>query len=668
VVRAELDAIRLEGYATVLAERAALEQGRAWFAPQYARVLTGYGIDLTAPRQAAARVRSSRARDALLAALDDWRRATGDAAQRRRLEEVLDAAEPNPDAFRMRWRAAVRRQDGEALASLAEEPAAQRLPALAVLNLAEDLQELSGFAAATRLLRSGVERYPGSFLLNSQLGFLFSLRGSPQPQEGVHYMAVTRALRPDSPAVLVNLGAARFHTRDVDGAIRDYRKALQMNPRMAPALANLGAALEARGEEEAARRACREALRIDPGYAPAYNVLGCALQDDDLAGAIRAYRKAIQLDPNFAVARTNLACALELQGDRDGAIDELAAAIRADPRFAVAHYNLGNMLTRRGDHAAICAYRRAIQADPHHVLACVNLGSALLEHGDPRGAIAVLRWALQVPRDRAPVRPQVHPGGVYYLLGLALAKKGDPGEAIRAYRKAIEVNPAFAEAHCNLGHELREQGQFAEALGCLRKGHELGSRRKDWRYPSAEWVRHAEELVALDARLAKVLAGQARPATIEETLRLASLCQQPFKQLHAASARLYAAAFAAAPNRAADLPSQHRYNAACAAALAGCGQGKDAGHLEDRDRGRLRQQARDWLRADLTEHARSLEDGSSETCAAVEQTLHRWQQDAALAGVRGDLAALPEGERPAWRQLWADVERTLARARSQQKM
>ena len=42
-----------------------------------------------------------------------------------------------------------------------------------------------------------------------------------------------------------------------------------------------------------------------------------------------------------------------------------------------------------------------------------------------------------------------------------------------------------------------------------------------------------------------------------------------------------------------------RYNAACTAALAGCGQGVDADKLDAKERARLRQQALDWLRADL---------------------------------------------------------------------
>jgi hypothetical protein len=44
----------------------------------------------------------------------------------------------------------------------------------------------------------------------------------------------------------------------------------------------------------------------------------------------------------------------------------------------------------------------------------------------------------------------------------------------------------------------------------------------------------------------------------------------------------------------------------------------------------------------------------------VQQALLMWQQEADFAGVRGDaLAKLPEGERQAWQQLWADIEQTL---------
>jgi hypothetical protein len=69
------------------------------------------------------------------------------------------------------------------------------------------------------------------------------------------------------------------------------------------------------------------------------------------------------------------------------------------------------------------------------------------------------------------------------------------------------------------------------------------------------------------------------------------------KTLYAAAARYFAEAFDH-DAKLADGP-WHRYNAACFAALAGCGHGKDADKLDDQELARLRKQAIAWLRAHL---------------------------------------------------------------------
>src|SRR5262249_41079112 len=117
------------------------------------------------------------------------------------------------------------------------------------------------------------------------------------------------------------------------------------------------------------------------------------------------------------------------------------------------------------------------------------------------------------------------------------------------------------------------------------------------------------------------------------------------------------------PRWAEDPNLGHRYTAACAAALAGCGQGKDADTLDDQGRAALRRRALGWLRAELAQLSKPAGKDPSRGRARLRQALPHWPRDSDLAGVRGELAGLPEAERPAWRQLWADVEQTLARAR-----
>src|SRR5262249_27889059 len=157
--------------------------------------------------------------------------------------------------------------------------------------------------------------------------------------------------------------------------------------------------------------------------------------------------------------------------------------------------------------------------------------------------------------------------------------------------------------------------------------------------------------------LAQVLRREAEPTTAAEGLELASLCQHPSKRLHAAAARLAADAFAADPKLTGDLQQQHRYKAARSAALAAAGQGEDARSLPDKVVPALRRQALTWLRADLAVYTRWAKGHDPKQKAAVRQRLAHWQQDAALASVRGAaLDRLPEDDRAAWRRLWDDVE------------
>src|SRR5262249_55594897 len=225
----------------------------------------------------------------------------------------------------------------------------------------------------------------------------------------------------------------------------------------------------------------------------------------------------------------------------------------------------------------------------------------------------------------------------------------------------------YARAHLSLGHAFRNQGRFAEALAAYQRGHELGTKQRGWPFPSAQWVRDAERMAALEAKLPAFLKGELQPRDAAQRLGLGGVCQA--KKLHAAAARLSADAFAADPKLADDLKAGHRYNAACSAALAAAGQGEDAGKLDDKERTRLRQQALDWLRADLALRTKQLENGKPADRAEVQRGLRHWQKDPDLAGLRDQaaLAKFPPGEQKACTQLWAEVAALLEKAEGKPK-
>jgi serine/threonine-protein kinase len=113
------------------------------------------------------------------------------------------------------------------------------------------------------------------------------------------------------------------------------------------------------------------------------------------------------------------------------------------------------------------------------------------------------------------------------------------------------------------------------------------------------------------------------------------------------------------------MQAQHRYNAACAAALAGCGQGKDDPPLDEAGKAHWRKQALDWLKADLAVWSKVSETGPPQARQFIAQTLQHWKADSDLAGIRDPaaLAKIPADEQKACRALWAEVDMLLAKAR-----
>lgn len=324
-------------------------------------------------------------------------------------------------------------------------------------------------------------------------------------------------------------------------------------------------------------------------------------------------------------------------------MDTYRRAVALFPGHAAARFNLGVELEGQNKLAeAEAAYRAAVAARPDHPEAHSNLGALLFRNGRTPEAAAELQRALEV-------KPDLHEA--LYNLACIRSAEARLTEAESLYRQAVAARPEQAETYCNLGDVLKREGRFAESLASYRRGHELGSRRPGWPYPSAVWVRDAERHAELDARVSAAGPGVAAPSSPADAVELAGLCG--LKRWPATAARYYAAAFAAQPALA-DAPGQHRYAAACVAALAAAGRGDDAARLPAPARASLRRQALDWLRAELAALTRFPKPPQSP--AALQQLLH-WQTDPDLAEVRDPaaLAQLPDADRTDWQKLWADA-------------
>lgn len=120
-----------------------------------------------------------------------------------------------------------------------------------------------------------------------------------------------------------------------DQATACFRRALALDPGLAPAHTNLGLIAYRRGDRSRARECFDTALAMDPDQPEArFNLANLILEEGDLELAVAELRRVLQVAPDFADAHFNLAVALERLGGRAQARAHLEKYITLEPEPA----------------------------------------------------------------------------------------------------------------------------------------------------------------------------------------------------------------------------------------------------------------------------------------------------------------------------------------------
>jgi tetratricopeptide (TPR) repeat protein len=368
-----------------------------------------------------------------------------------------------------------------------------------------------------------------------------------------------------------------------------------------------------------ALRYFQASLALRPNSPGACLNVGCVLtralnRPED---GVEFFQRATELKPDYASAQFNLGNTLMCLGRYQEAEAPLrmAATLEPDPDLESLELLvdlLGGRLHRPAD--AEVFIRRVVELKPNDPHRRHDLGVSLALLGNYREAEAAFRRAVELDPKQA---------DSWFGLGNALSDQKRPEAAVAAYSRAVELDPSVAMTHRNLGKTLLDLGKPGDAEPVLRRAIEL-----------------EPAIAAANGNLILALVRQGR---------------------NVAAAQFAVAIFAARPSLAEKLDGC-RYNAACSAALAGCGQGVDTVELAPPARADLRRQAHDWLTAELLGWQKLVANPADRP--ALQKALRHWQKDSDLGGVRDPeaLAKLPETERTCWQKLWTDVADILKRA------
>lgn len=235
-------------------------------------------------------------------------------------------------------------------------------------------------------------------------------------------------LCPDHAQGWLNLGlctldlARRWpHQRDrfQREALAAFRRAVEVDERLAPAHFYLGCLHRDRGETAAAREAWRQCVRVQPG-------------DDDVARSARQllqqFEERRDLDLTFEQG-----CMAIFSGQPEEAELLLKRVVDSQPGFWQAAFFLGLAYRLQGDYLrAAAALEHVVEQRPQEAEAWAELGLCELE----QGRLDEAEEALQRARGMLPDSSRV-----VNNLGLVMLRQGRTEEARTLFRAAQEMDP-----------------------------------------------------------------------------------------------------------------------------------------------------------------------------------------------------------------------------------
>jgi tetratricopeptide (TPR) repeat protein len=190
---------------------------------------------------------------------------------------------------------------------------------------------------------------------------------------------------------------------DYDRAIADSNKAIEIDPKFAPAYHGRGGIYWAKGEYDSAIADYTKAIEINPKAAYAYGGRGFAYASKgDYDRAIADATKAIEIDPKEPNAYASRCKAYRSKGDNERAIADCNKLIELYPKEANGYSDRGNAYRGTGEYdRSIADLTRAIELDPDDLRYFAARAQSYEAKGDRDKAIEDYNRALTLPAEFA---------------------------------------------------------------------------------------------------------------------------------------------------------------------------------------------------------------------------------------------------------------------------
>jgi tetratricopeptide (TPR) repeat protein len=260
-------------------------------------------------------------------------------------------------------------------------------------------------------------------------------------------------------------GIAHLQQKDLDGAITELSRAIELNPRYVEAFFFRGQCLFLNSDIDKALSDYDKVIELAPrapGVERIYNNRSVILiSKGDLEKALKDLEQAITLNPNYAEAYSNRGLIHFFRNDKTAATSDYEKSLALDPKSPATYINRGIIFYENGNLVrAIIDFNRAVELAPNTARAYVNLGVLHVLNGEIDLAIAHLKKAYSLdPSSFAETTSGImstpfktlqgfiasHPTNAraYEARGLLRLVQGRKAEAKEDFARSVELNPGL---------------------------------------------------------------------------------------------------------------------------------------------------------------------------------------------------------------------------------
>ncbi len=301
--------------------------------------------------------------------------------------------------------------------------------------------------------------------------------GSPRSSSKTKAVAQEKPSEADAQFAAAK-GQALAQTGNFDAAIREFERAIAINPNLTHAYVGIGDIHRQQGDFASAEQSYAYAVKIEPRNFNAQYLHGLSLQIlNRLSEAVRAYLRALSIRPNNADANLNLATAYLQLGEPDQGLTYAQFAVRHAPQRGDARINLGAIYAALGRHNdAIAEYQQAaelVELTPELLL---NLSDSLSNAGRYAEMVVTLDQLITM-----------QPSAIAYeRLGSAHFRLRHYDDALTSFKQALTLDSQHYPALNGVGVCLlnryiwsnkSDQKALKEAINALRRSIQIESRQ-----------------------------------------------------------------------------------------------------------------------------------------------------------------------------------------------